>query len=68
MINSVSKTCRDFVEKVFKKEDWFRQLTDNKDYDLLLLTGTAVEQAKDKFSDIVMPIFKLQVQPVDKIF
>ena len=44
MINSVIKTCRDFVEKVLKKEDWFRQLTDNKDYDLLLLTGTAVEQ------------------------
>ena len=52
MINSVIKTCRDFVEKVLKKEDWFRQLTDNKDYDLLLLTGTAVEQAKDKLSDM----------------
>jgi len=44
MIDSVIKTCRDFVGKVLKKEDWFRQLTDNKDYDLLLLTGTAVEQ------------------------
>lgn len=52
MIDSVIKTCKDFVEKVLKKENWFRQLTDNKDYDLLLLTGTATEQAKDKFSDI----------------
>lgn len=63
MINSVIKTCRDFVEKILKKEDWFRQLADNKDYDLLLLTGTAAEQAKDKLSDIdIFLVCKYEVQ------
>lgn len=63
MIDSVIKTCKDFVEKVLKKENWFRQLTDNKDYDLLLLTGTATEQAKDKFSDIdIFLVCKYEVQ------
>lgn len=48
----VEKSCYAFVRMLLKKESWFRQMTDKKDYDLLLLTGTKAEEASDKLSDI----------------
>lgn len=52
MSTKIIEICRNFVEEILDKEDWFRQLVNNKACDLLLLTGTAVEQTKDDFSDI----------------
>jgi len=51
MIEDSIKTCKDFIGNVLKKEDWFCQMLDNNDCDLLLLTGTTVEKSKDKLSD-----------------
>ncbi len=63
MINRTIKICENFVEGVLRKEDWFQQLTNNKDYDLLLLTGTAVDQEKDTLSDIdLFLVCKYEVQ------
>lgn len=65
MINSVIKTCRDFVEKVLEKEDWFCRMVRDKACDLLLLTGTAMKRERDFLSDvdifIVCP-YKMQIK------
>ncbi len=44
--------CKSFVEEVLEKEQWFQQMVDVGDCDLLLLTGTAAEQTNDALSDI----------------
>ncbi len=63
MISDVIKICEDFIEEVLNNEYWFCQLNKNKDYDLLLLTGTFVEETKDKFSDVdIFLICKNEIQ------
>ncbi|OHA21965.1 MAG: hypothetical protein A3C72_01040 [Candidatus Taylorbacteria bacterium RIFCSPHIGHO2_02_FULL_43_32b] len=52
MNKNVIKICKSFIKEILEKEDWFRQLVNDKACDLLLLTGTATEQTKDVFSDI----------------
>lgn len=55
--------CKSFVEEVLEKEQWFRQMIDEGDCDLLLLTGTAVEQTNDDLSDIdVFLVCKYEAQ------
>jgi hypothetical protein len=44
--------CKKFIKEVLNKEGWFIQLVESKNCDLLILTGTALEQVGDKFSDI----------------
>lgn len=52
MINNTIKNCNNFIDRVLKKEEWFKLLVNNKFCDLLLLTGTSAEKTADTLSDI----------------
>ncbi len=52
MRKKIINIVNNFVNEVLGKELWFKNMLHNKDCDLLLLTGTALEQSKDKLSDI----------------
>ncbi|MDI6820888.1 MAG: hypothetical protein QMD65_01790 [Patescibacteria group bacterium] len=65
MNRKIIEICRDFIEEVLEKEDWFCQLVNKGACDLLLLTGTATRGTKDSFSDIDMFLvckYKAQVK------
>lgn len=60
---NVIELCQNFIKETLEQEDWFSQLIRDKACDLLLLTGTALEQVADKFSDIdIFLICKYEAQ------